>query len=154
MIDAMLTGTFSPTRDAILVASNANGDPATWLDGSPGIAASLATFDGLDTQCGDQLLACGDGQAGCYATLADLLALDVLWVKGDASGGCAEFLAVELDAKGLLGNDMCGGRTPSMDVVGRMYSIAIIGELSGFDDSVSAPPQANVATFPYLAPAD
>jgi hypothetical protein len=167
-----LNSTPRPGRDATRNAYNADGDMANWVTNwSPQLQAILAIFDGADTVCGNQLLACGQASgcpsgtapaAGRYQALANLLADDVLFVDTSKTT-CGIYLGVEATAVGLTAaaND-CGGRTPLYDVVDVTYTAATVG-LSGIVDGVTTgtfPINDNatnqetapsLTTFPFLA---
>jgi hypothetical protein len=142
----------------------------------PTFALNLGVLDALDTgldlgagpqdnetACENQLLACaniGDTTGACYATLAGVLATDLLWLRtdGDACGpgspddeaGGEGYLAVEAAALGIANTD-CGGRRPIDDTIERTYSVTAAGILGGFDDGITPPAGRHPETFPYLA---
>ncbi len=120
--------------------------PATWATFKTELAANLAVFDGLDGNCGNQLLAGSTAVAGRYDMLAGVLADDQLYVN-TATGTCAQYFAVELG----MASD-CGGRAPTYDTVDVTLSAAAIGMAAGVTDGVSADDktQSNT-TFPFLA---
>jgi hypothetical protein len=134
---------------------NAAENPAQW-EGmfASEIAASLAVLDGLDRNCGNQLLAKQDAEQpapGRYDALAAVLADDQLYVN-TASGSCAQYLAVEANAVGIANND-CGGRTPVEDTIDTTYSLLAVGTLTGVTDGVprDADGTASLTAFPFLA---
>ncbi len=132
---------------------NASDDPSQWSQFVPRMAGNLAILDGLDTVCGNQLLAGSSAVAGRYDALAGVLADDQLYVQA-ASGVCNQYLAVEADALGIS-NDDCGGRTPLYDTVDVSYSVLAAGALSGVGDAVpnDADGSASTSQFPFfLAP--
>ncbi|HHH11380.1 MAG TPA: hypothetical protein ENK23_04830 [Sorangium sp.] len=144
------TFTADATRNASENAYNANGDSSTWAaQHTAGIAGALAILDALDETCGNQLLSCDNGAAGCYDGLAGVLADDRLHIKADATA-CTTYLAVEAKATGVLDNSDCGGRKPDYDVIERSYSLLSGVGLDGVDDGVAASPAAKVELFPYL----
>lgn len=129
--------------------------PSTWSSFADQIAGNLAIYDGLDTMCGNQLLA-GAGTSStasdAYGALAGALADDRLYVNSAASS-CATYFAVELTATGVadLSAD-CGGRTPIYDVVDVTYSAVAIGMVSGVGDGIDADDGSHVPNvFPFLA---
>lgn len=124
--------------------------PSTWDSFQAEIAGSLAIYDALDADCGNQLLAGPDPVAGRYDGLAGALADDRLYVNSVASS-CGQYLAVELDATGVAPNDDCGGRTPGYDVIDVSYSAFAIGAVSGVGDGVSADDASPSVSFPFLA---
>lgn len=129
---------------------NAAGQSA-WSGFAGDIAASLAVYDSLDTVCGNQVLAGADAAAGRYDTLAGALADDRLYVDTSKST-CGQYLAVELNATGVIPNDDCGGRAPSYDVIDTTYSALAIGAPTGVGDGVAADDGAHSDTaFPFLA---
>ena len=123
--------------------------PADWSSFTGHIKANLAILDGLDRNCGNQLLA--DAAAPRYSVLAGALADDRLYLNA-ASGTCTTYLAVEANATGVVPNDDCGGRTPPEDVIDETYSLLAAGALSGVTDGVSADDEVHSTTdFPFLA---
>lgn len=143
------------TKDAY----NADMDRANWVTNwAPGIAGSLAIYDGADGTCGNQLastpVAPGDPiPATRYATLAGVLADDVLYVNA-ASDNCFLYIGVEAQALGLLPDGGCGGRIPSYDVIRTSYSVFINGSLADIDDAIvadDAEDSTDPDTFPFLS---
>jgi hypothetical protein len=120
--------------------------PATWQTFKAEIAHNLAIFDGLDGNCGNQLLAGPTVVAGRYDGLAGALADDQLFVNS-AVGACTQYFAVEL---GMTTD--CGGRAPTYDTVDVTLSAAAIGMASGVTDGIAADDktQSN-SVFPFLA---
>jgi hypothetical protein len=120
--------------------------PATWASFKGEIAKNLAILDGLDTVCGNQLLAGTTAAPGRYDALAGVLADDQLYVN-TATGTCTQYFAVEL---GMSTN--CGGRAPTYDTIDVTLSAAAIGMPSGVTDGIAADDktQSNT-TFPFLA---
>ena len=134
-------------------AYNAAAVPSQWGSSFGGrIAANMAIFDGVDTVCGNQLLAGPAPVPGRYGTLAGVLADDQLYVN-TSSGTCTTYLAVEANAVGIANSD-CGGRTPLYDTIDRTYSVLTIGALGGVTDGVDADADgaASTSTFPFLLP--
>lgn len=130
---------------------NAASDPSQWASlFSEEMAANLAILDGLDRNCGNQLLAGPSPVAGRYDALAGILADDQLYVN-TASGTCAQYLAVEANAVGITNTD-CGGRTPLEDSIDTTYSLLAAGALSGVGDGVpvDADSTPSLTVFPYL----
>lgn len=116
-------------------------------------AGNLAIYDGLDTNCGNQLGAGPDPVDGRYDTLATVLADDELFVN-TASGTCNQYFGVELDALGITMSGDCGGRTPLYDTIDVTYSALAIGGVSGVGDGVDADPDPvthSTSVFPFLA---
>lgn len=100
-----------------------------WSSFRTNIRSSLAIYDGLDTQCGNQVLAApGNNTPARYDALANALADDRLYVNA-ASGTCSQYLGVELNATGVAANNDCGGRTPREDVIDVTYT-ALTNDLS------------------------
>jgi hypothetical protein len=132
---------------------NADDDRATWAnDYTAEFAANLAIYDGLDANCGNQLLAGPMPVAGRYDTLASVLTDDQLWVNSD-SGTCGVYLAVEADATGIIPNNDCGGRAPAYDVIDVTYSVLAVGAPSGVTDgdvTDDVDGDADPAAFPFL----
>jgi hypothetical protein len=137
-------------------------------------ACSAENAPTLSDGCGNQafyngaLLGSGsaDASATSYTTLATVLADDQLYL--DTTKTLAElstthqgYLAVELNAYGMIPNTVGGGRAPTMDVIDTTYTAVAIG-VRGFDasndfkpafgDGVDGP-HAGVTndTFPFLA---
>ena len=136
---------------------NADKNPAGWVAAyQPQFAINLAILDSLDLTpdgggCGNQPFAQDDAGANRYATLSTVLAGDTLWLN-TAGTTCTTYLAVELNATGLLVNTDCGGRRISDDVIQTTYSVTSGVGLSGFGSGVSAiPAKTDGTTFPYLA---
>jgi hypothetical protein len=133
-----------PAEDAY----NHAGDPTTWATMfGASIKATVAILDGLDTNCGNQLLADAN-PAARYSVLAGVLASDMLQVDASKTS-CAAYLAVEANATGVLANNECGGRKLQLDVIETSYSVLAAGELGGIDDGVGFSAHV-LATFPYL----
>jgi hypothetical protein len=138
-------------HEEIVDEYNAASDPSQWLGlFSEEMAGNLAILDGLDRNCGNQLLAGPSPVAGRYDPLANILADDQLYVN-TASGTCAQYLAVEADAVGITNTD-CGGRTPLEDSIDTTYSLLAAGALSGVTDGVpvDADSTPSLTVFPYL----
>lgn len=116
-------------------------------------AGNLAIYDGLDTNCGNQLAAGPTATAGRYDGLATVLADDQLFVN-TASGTCNQYFGVELDALGVTATGDCGGRTPLYDTIDVTYSALAVGGVSGVGDGIDSDPDpaahSNTA-FPFLA---
>ena len=129
---------------------NALSDPSQWQQFADRMADNLAILDGLDTVCGNQLLAGATATPGRYDPLAGVLADDRLFVNSN-SGTCGQYLAVEANALGITNSD-CGGRTPLYDVVDVSYSVLATGMLSGVGDGVPRDPDGDpsLTSFPFL----
>jgi hypothetical protein len=142
------TFTADATRSAAEDAYNHNGDPATWVATfAADMKATVAILDGLDADCGNQLLADANPQMR-YSVLAGVLAGDMLQVDASKTS-CGAYLAVEANATGVLANNECGGRTFEMDVIETSYSVLAAGALAGVDDGIGFTAHTT-ATFPYL----
>lgn len=146
------------TFDADAAAAGAAKDnynkavQTSWAGFSSDIATSLAILDGLDTNCGNQLLAGTTATAGRYNTLAGVLADDQLFVN-TASTTCSQYLAVEANAVNAAPNNDCGGRAPSYDVIDTSYSVLAAGALTGVGDDINADGDGNIhsnTAFPFL----
>ncbi|MFN8392936.1 MAG: hypothetical protein U0136_21765 [Bdellovibrionota bacterium] len=138
-------------HDAVVDGYNAAADSSEWVDSfAPRIAANLAVLDGLDTVCGNQLLAGPAATEDRYQALSRILADDKLYVN-TASGTCNQYLGVEANAVGVTNSD-CGGRTPLEDTIDTTYSLLAAGVLSGVDDGIpkDADGTASVSQFPFL----
>lgn len=126
-------------------------EPAAWTSDAivNDIRANLAVYDGLDTMCGNQLIADADPNAR-YAGLAGVLADDRLYVNLTGTS-CNQYFGVELNATGVAPNTDCGGRRPAYDVIDVTYSALAIGGVEGVTDGVGADPDgAPSSVFPYL----
>ena len=142
--------TASDVRGAAEDVYNAASDPSQWASMfSAEFASNLAIFDGLDRNCGNQLLAGTSAAPGRYDALAGVLADDQLYVNTD-SGTCQTYLAVEANALGIT-NDDCGGRTPLYDTIDVSYSVLAAGTLSGVGDGIldDADSDASITTLPF-----
>jgi hypothetical protein len=151
-ISAALIATFDPDAEAgpKKDAYNADGNRASWGQYADEIQEQLAIYDGLDRTCGNQLGADLDPNDR-YAALAGLLSDDQLYVN-TASGTCTTYLAVEADALDILGNDDCGGRVMSYDVIDTSYSVLALGAFTGVGDGVDTDDATHdPAVFPFLA---
>lgn len=121
-------------------------DQPDWANFAPAIAANLAVYDSLDTNCGNQLLAGTNPAPGRYDGLAGVLADDRLFLN-TAATVCSTYFAVELGVP----ND-CGGRTLFYDVIDVTYSALAIGAVSGVSDGVSSDEDSHTGeVFPFLA---
>ncbi|MEE2890626.1 MAG: hypothetical protein VX766_00640 [Pseudomonadota bacterium] len=137
-------------RGAALDAYN-TAEQQQWSTFSEPVTASLAVYDGLDGLCGNQILAdLGGTGPERYATLAGALADDRLYLDASA-GACSQYLAVELDATGLAGNEDCGGRTPLHDTIDVSYA-ALANDLTiAIGDGVPRDDRgASIDIFPFL----
>ena len=140
-------------RGALQDVYNAAALPDQWDDRfAAEMAGNLAIYDGLDRNCGNQLLAGDSATPGRYSALAGVLADDRLYVN-TASGSCQIYLGVEGNAVGIP-NDDCGGRTPLEDTIDVSYSVLATGALSGVTDGVpeDADGTASLDDFPFYAP--
>jgi hypothetical protein len=114
------------------------------------IQTSLGILDGLDGNCGNQLLADPMGQR--YVPLAQVLLDDQLYLNSNRRGSV--YLGVEAEAVQLVGDGggAGGGREPGDDVIARSYSVLAAGAFSGIDDGVPSDDQThNPDVFPFLA---
>ena len=132
-------------------------NPKTGAPYVPRIEKSLALHDGLDGQCGNQLLAGKTADPVTrYRQLARVFADDRLWVNS-ASRVCARFFAVELASlagRKDAGLD-CGGRSPVYDTPNVWRSLLVDGTTDSVSDGLHGdehPPSAEL--FPFLAPPD
>jgi hypothetical protein len=160
-INTALNHTFDPNATTANTAKddwNKNADVASWRTTfTAEVSRNLAVYDGLDTVCGNQVLASADAGATTnlqkYGTLGAALADDRLFLN---TGGTTsdQYLAVELAATGLApaaATDR-GGRTLPMDVIDITYSALAAGVLTGVTDGVGADAtKTGGTTFPYLA---
>ena len=139
------------TRGADLDAYNA-APPADWVTFQSNIQSHLAVYDGLDGQCGNQLLINESvSSIARYAPLADLLTDDRLFIDS-AQGSCGLYLGLELNEAGHVANAFCGGRTPLVDTIDVSYT-ALVGDLSvPIGDGVGVDETDHPAEdFPYMA---
>lgn len=158
-VNTALQQTFTPngTREAAQDSYNKDGDKANWVSKyKAGFAGSLAIYDGVDQNCGNQAFASADasadGAAEKYGTLASVLADDRLWL--DTSKTCAanQYLAVELNATNAVPNSDCGGRTLPNDVIDTTYTALASTLAAPVGDKIAAQPtKTSGTTFPYLA---
>ncbi len=138
-------------HEMILDDYNAANDPSQWVARfSSLIASNLAILDALDGVCGNQVLAGSAPVAGRYKVLADILANDQLYVN-TASGTCNQYLAVEVNAIGVVNTD-CGGRTPLENTIDITYSVVAVGALTGVTNGITsdADGTASLTVFPFL----
>jgi hypothetical protein len=148
-INMMLVHTLdtnATARGAAKDAYNADVAPAHWATYAPELSTSLATYDALDGVCGNQP---AFTPAADYATLAGLLADDVLWVD-TSSSTCTQYLAVEAPALGQPASTDCGGRTLVENVMDSTYAL-VAGPAALVTNGVTSPSSAPAPTFPYLA---
>lgn len=157
------------TKNALIGLTDPDGVDDTlreaWNRATPGAAGdfvadlqkSLALYDGLDGECGNQFLIDrhSDGQER-YRPLALLLADDRLWVN-TASSKCTQLFAVELASLGgraELSGD-CGGRTPTYGASNTWRSLLVTGTLTGIDDGLERDEhEPSTTEFPFLVPPD
>jgi hypothetical protein len=152
-INTALNHTFDvdPAKGMGKDAYNKESDPAKWAALAGGeFAKNLAILDGLDTKCGNQILAGAMPVAGRYAGLAGALSDDRVYVN-TAGATCTTYLAVEANATDLLMNMDCGGRKLDYDVIDTSYSALAAGAFSGVGDGIAADADTKGAAFPYLA---
>lgn len=134
---------------------------ADWDEFFDEIRSAIAIFDGLDANCGSQILAgAGVDEADFdtparYNALAGALTDDRLYLRAD-SGACSQYFAVELAATGLIPalEGDCGGRTPLYDTVNVSYT-ALSNDLSiPVSDGIVQDdnPNHSIDLFPFLAP--
>ena len=155
-------------HDTAVDSWNQDDAAGTWAGSyAANVAFQLGILDGLDDNCGNQLIygfklmdpqpTCpADGEVECYGTLATVLAND--WITIKLNGADAPlYLGIEADFTGLLANDSRGGRMPAHDVIDVSYSL-LAGAFDPndpniflFGDTVDAPAAAQVELFPYLA---
>ncbi len=143
-----LLGLFAPDAEADALKEAYNLEtPAEAARYAPEIEKGLAYYDGFDGQCGNQLLAGPEPEAGRYRALAALLADDRLWIDS-SQAACHRFLAVE---RGIAGD--CGGRPPSMSASNAFRSLLVNGADSGTDDGLDQDEQpVSDSVFPFLSP--
>ena len=116
----------------------------------PTMQISLAILDGLDGECGNQLLYDGEEDAP-YGGLASTLLDDRLYVNRSEAGSV--YLGVEAEAA-VPGFSMgaAGGRQPGDDTIARSYSVLAAGALSGIDDGIESDDEEHDPdNFPFLA---
>lgn len=154
-INTALNHTFdldATAKDDAKDAWNANDDPAAWASYVAEVETNLAILDGIDTVCGNQLLAdMTKTDKTRYAGLAGVLADDRLYVNTEGAK-CETYLGVEANALGIDNTD-CGGRTLKYDVIETSYSVLAAGVLTGIDDTITISDAAKGETFPYLVAA-
>jgi hypothetical protein len=145
--DTVMNSSPSAVKDAY----NSVSDPTLWSSMFKGyIKSNLAILDGLDTVCGNQLVA--DASAPRYDTLAGVLVDDQLYLN-TASGTCSIYLGVEANAVNAIPNTDCGGRTPLENTIDETYSLLAIGAPSGVTNGITsdADNTASNSAFPFLA---
>lgn len=146
-----------PTAGMAKDAYNADSTMANWaMNYVPQFSANLAILDALDTKtvvgdgCGNQL---AYSQTSHYKPLATVIADDQLYVDTSKTT-CTAYLAVELQATGLMPNTDCGGRGLAYDVINITYGAAS-GNGNGLTvtdgPTTAVPSKTNGTTFPYLA---
>ena len=147
--DTLNTGATPLTINQAKDAYNSEPDPTKWTAKfAPWIIGNLAIFDGLDTNCGNQVAA--DAANPRYSFLGGYLATDVLLVDTTQTS-CAIYLGVEAHALLATPAD-CGGRTPTEDVIDETYSLLAAGAPSGVTDGVPSDGEGSASTtaFPFL----
>ena len=164
---AITTALIQPLGPLVMGADNSRKDDYSvagrdeWDQFLEEIRTAIAIYDGLDANCGSQILAgAGVEEADLdtparYNALAGALTDDRLYLNAD-SGACSQYFAVELAATGLVpavAGD-CGGRTPLYDTIDVSYT-ALSNDLSipvtdgiAMDDN----PNHSIDLFPFLAP--
>ena len=136
--------------NAVKDSYNSVSDPTAWSGMfKANIKGNLAILDGLDTVCGNQLIA--DASATRYDTLAGVLVDDQLYLN-TASGACTIYLGVEANAVNAIPNSDCGGRTPLENTIDETYSLLAIGAPSGVTNGVTsdADSMPSLSEFPFL----
>jgi len=150
-IATALIATFNPDADEKGMRKDAYNaaEPEDWSGFEDEMRVNLAILDGLDENCGNQLLA--DASDPRYATLASILADDRLYVLSTV-GECGVYLGLEGEIAGALepGEGKCGGRMLDDDVIERSYSVLAAGLLSGVDDTITENDKENSDEFPFL----
>ncbi len=114
-VNLMLTAAFGlapGTPEAVKNQYNA-ATTGNWSSyaARPYIAENLAVFDGIDGNCGSQLLVAQTLSTNRYITLGNALADDRLYINATSST-CMNYLAVETS---VIGD--CGGYHPSMNAM-------------------------------------
>jgi hypothetical protein len=152
-ITAALISTFNPdAQEDDLDRYNKSGNANSAF--VPIMEASLGILDGLDRNCGNQLLAGANPDQRRYQPLATALVDDQVYVQSDRPGSGSVYLGVEAETLGAIGagQGSGGGRVPGDDVIERSYSVLAAGALRGIDDGVgSDDAQHDIDTFPFLA---
>jgi hypothetical protein len=127
-----------------------------WTTYEAEIAASLATFDALDSRasagdgCGNVEWYTPPTTSISYATMARLFADDRLFVD-TRFALCATYFSVERAAIRNEPRTTCGGRAPSYDVIDDTLSILIQGAGSpSISDGVDSHSDASDSAFPFL----
>ncbi len=125
--------------------------PSDWPRFSADIQRTLGLYDAFDGICGNQWLAdTRTAPSLRYHALARLLADDRLWVDS-RSKVCTRYLAVELNAMGVMNTD-CGGRTPNYDAIDVYRSLLVTGSEKGVADGIDHDEKVHSSTaFPFLA---
>lgn len=144
-----------PFASEALAAPFVTGDDhamaaARWKSGGAAervelLLPSLAAYDALDGECGNQMAA-GPPGATRYQPLADILADDRLLIDTRA-GTCQRLLAVETGT-----STDCGGFAPTVDVPEALLSALVSGAASGVTDGVDRDPDGSpsLVDFPFL----
>ncbi len=164
---AITTALIQPLGPLVMGADNSRKDAyssagrADWGQFRDEIRSAIAIYDGLDGNCGSQILA-GAGvevedidTPARYNALAGALTDDRVYLRAD-SGACSQYFGVELAATGLLpalAGD-CGGRTPLYDTINVSYT-ALSNDLSiPVSDGINRDdnPRHSIDLFPFLAP--
>jgi hypothetical protein len=152
-IGAALIGTFEADADAKRkLTADYNAKGLSDNEFAATMQASLGILDGLDKNCGNQLLADPDPAKDRYAPLTKVLLDDQLYLNSAKPGSV--YLGVEAEVVGAVmpGQGAGGGRQPGDDVIARSYSVLAAGALSGIDDGVDKDDTTPTPTvFPFLA---
>lgn len=140
-------------RSTALHRWNTAGDRFGWQDFVDPFAISLATFDGLDGECGNQMRAGPSSTFDRYDNLASFFADDRVFVDTRWTV-CNEAFAVERPSLGMASVADCGGRAPALDMVDPMLSLLAGTGLSGWTDGLDPANSRPVssAVFPFLMP--
>lgn len=150
-INTALTDPIGADADKNKDAYNKDSDQAKWAaTWVPFFAPSLAIFDGLNTICGDQLLAEKTVSKTQYTPLAGALADDQLYLDATL-GTCNAYLAVEAAFVGKTKPADCGGRNPLVDVIDASYSV-LAGGSASVSDGIAKDDDgtASLTDFPFL----
>lgn len=114
--------TLPMVQDTYNASINQTDTQAGWpsFAARPYIAESLAVWDGIDGNCGNQLkAAAAPVTATRYSTLATLLSADVLFLDSTQKT-CQKYLAVELGTA-----TDCGGRAPTLPTTGNVVDVTL-----------------------------
>jgi hypothetical protein len=115
---------------------------------------ALQLWDGVDRNCGNQLMSTPAEIEGRYESLASRFIDDVLYVDS-RSTDCWYYLGVETDEQGTVPNNDCGGRTVTEDVMDITYAILTNGMRGPMRDGGARDDRVHSnETFPFVAAAD